>query len=208
MTKQYENLACIACINKDRAIGHNGKQLYNLSADLKNFAQVTKQNVNCIVSLQTLQSIGCALTGRFMYIVTHDPDDCAKRELVRELGYDSTNACILTFDNLIHCIETQPTKQFVCIGGGTLYTQLLPMSTKLYLTIVNDIDMQYDTVFPSFQADDWRLLNCAAHHEHDKLTNVLYEYAILTLERQYKNFIVELPWYINFIDENDFKARC
>ena len=184
MIKRYENLSCIACINKDRAIGHNGKQLYNLSADLKNFAQVTKQNVNCIVSLQTLQAIGCTLTGRFMYIVTHDPDDCAKRELARELGYDSTNACILTFDNLIHCIETQPMKQFICIGGGTLYTQLLPMSTKLFLTVVNDIGMQHDTVFPAFNPNDWKLLNSSLHREHDNVTDQLYEYVILSLERQ------------------------
>lgn len=198
----------MACINKDQAIGHNGKQLYNLSTDLKNFAQVTKQTINCIVSLQTLQSIGCTLTGRFMYIVTHDPDDPAKRELALELGYDSSNSKLLTFEQLIQLIQQNPIMQFVCIGGGTLYAQLLPMSTKLYLTVVNDIDMQYDTVFPTIHNNDWKLLSCSLHSEHDNVTHQLYEYVILTMERQYINWVAALPWYINFINEDDFKARC
>lgn len=199
--KTYQNLSCIACINKDRAIGHEGKQLYNLSTDLKNFAQVTKQNINCIVSLQTLQSIGCTLTCRFMYIVTHSPDDCAKHELARELGYNSSNSKFLTFEQLINLIQQNPFMNFVCIGGGQLYAKLLPMSTKLYLTVVNDTDKMYDTVFPAFDANDWKLLDCSLHREFDTGTKQLYEYAILTLEYQYKNWIDALPWHYEFVKE-------
>ena len=194
----FKNLACIVCMNLIRTIAIDGKQPYYLEHDLKNFAQITKQYKNCIVSLKTLKAIGKPLNGRFMYVITHDPTSQENAKTLRSLGYDLTNSCMLKFDEMIGIIRNNEDKQFICIGGGSLYTQFIKYTTKLYLTIVNDC-IYGNIVFPSICNEVWKLVNQELHTESDKVSKVLYEYAIIELECQYKTWLDALPWHFVFL---------
>lgn len=195
---KYQNLACIACLNLKRTIAIDGQQPYYLEHDLHNFATVTKQYKNCIVSLKTLKAIGKPLKGRFMYVITHDVNSQENCEALRSLGYDSTNSCMQSLDKMIDIIRNNADKQFICIGGGNLYSQFIGYTTKLYLTIVNDY-MYGDIIFPPVRGEDWKLVNQQMHTESDKVSKVLYEYAIIELERQYKTWLDALPWHFVFL---------
>jgi dihydrofolate reductase len=43
------------------------------------------------------------------------------------------------------------------IGGAQLYAYFLPQAQRMYLSFI-DAKLKGDTVFPAYQAQDWRLV--------------------------------------------------
>ena len=129
----------IACVDKNFGIGREGKLLFRIPEDLKNFRRLTL-NHTIIFGRKTLQTFPNQqpLDGRRNIILSRN----------KELG---------TRDKLItHCFSVEELfevldaaeKNFV-IGGAEIFGELIPYSTEIFLTVV-DADGHADKFFPNF----------------------------------------------------------
>ncbi|MDQ3098519.1 MAG: dihydrofolate reductase [bacterium] len=131
-------ISAIAAIDENRGIAKNGKIPWRISDDMKHFKEITTGHV-VIMGRKTYQTIGNPLPNRTNIIVTRNPEFNAP-------------GCIVT-----HTVEAaiqkaqqiEPEEIFI-IGGAEIYTEALPGTHKLYLTIIED-SFNCDTFFPQYE---------------------------------------------------------
>lgn len=161
-------ISLLVAMDKARGIGKSGTIPWRLSSDLKRFRELTMGH-HIIVGRKTFESIGKALPGRNMIIVTRDeglrPDGCfiarsveAAIALARERG---------------------ETEVFVC-GGAEIYAQALGAANRFYLTQVH-AQVDADTFFPEFDASAWRETERTFQQADDKNQ---YAFTFKILERK------------------------
>jgi len=146
-TIQRPNVSIVVAItSKHAAIGNGGKLLVRISDDLRRFKALTTGHA-VIMGRKTYQSIGKALPNRANFVVSRDPalalpdttvcpslETAISQAWAHELGDSSIPA---------------DKKEIFLIGGGEIYRQGLPFTTKLYLTLVQS-DLQGDVFFPDY----------------------------------------------------------
>lgn len=109
-------MTAIVAVCENGGIGKDGALLRPIRADLRRFRQLTLGRT-LVMGRRTLESLpgGRGLPGRRNLVLSRDPDFCpAEAELLRELSAVPEDA--------------------VVIGGESVYRQLLPRCTELYLT--------------------------------------------------------------------------
>ncbi|HEY4499291.1 MAG TPA: dihydrofolate reductase [Candidatus Paceibacterota bacterium] len=136
MTKPKINIV-VAVTSTHLAIGNKGKLMVHIGDDLKRFKALTLGHP-VILGRKTYESIGKSLPGRTNIVITRNPDFKAEE-------------CIVV-GSLTEAIERAGTldSEVFVIGGGEIYREALPLTDKLYLTLVKS-DATGDVVFP-----DWR----------------------------------------------------
>ena len=136
-------ISLLVAMDEARGIGKAGTLPWRLSADMRRFRELTMAH-HIIVGRKTFESIGKALPGRDMIVVTRDeslkPDGC--------LTARSVEAAIAL------ARERGETEVFVC-GGAAIYAQALSAAHRIYLTQVH-AHVDADTFFPEFDSSDWR----------------------------------------------------
>ena len=65
-------ISIIAAIGKNREIGLNNDLIWKISEDLQNFKKIT-MGKHLVLGRRTYQSIGKALAGRKLIVLTSDP---------------------------------------------------------------------------------------------------------------------------------------
>lgn len=135
--------AIAAITKKDRSIGHDGKLMFRISDDLKRFKELTSGHP-VIMGRKTFESIGRLLPKRTNYIVTRN-----KHWLV-----DGAIMCYSVEEAIEKAAAEESKgpsakKEVFLIGGGEIYKQGLPFTSKLYLTII-DSDAVGDVCFPDY----------------------------------------------------------
>lgn len=137
-------LCLIAAAARNRAIGRNGRLLWRLAEDLRQFRQVTSGKA-VIMGRKTWESLPPAfrpLPNRRNIVVS------------RNLAYRAAGA--LLAQSLEHAVSLAGDAEDVfVIGGAELYRQALPLATRIYLTEV-DADYPGDAFFPEFSPAEWR----------------------------------------------------
>ncbi|MGI2258137.1 type 3 dihydrofolate reductase [Shewanella sp. GXUN23E] len=134
-------IAMIAAMAHDRVIGLDNQMPWHLPEDLRHFKAVT-MGKPVVMGRRTYESIGRPLPGRLNIVISRNP----------ELKIEGVS-CVTSFDEaLVLCGECE---ELMVIGGGQLYAQLLPEADILYLTEI-DLQVQGDTRFPEWQADQWQ----------------------------------------------------
>lgn len=126
----------ICAIGKNREIGFQNKLLWNLPEDMKHFVKITSGKT-VIMGERTYQSIGRPLPNRKNIVVTLNKDLQAPGCEVR-----------FDLDEVLREYKNSEEEVFV-IGGGMIYGLSLPMTDKLYLTLVDDAP-EADTFFPDY----------------------------------------------------------
>lgn len=126
----------ICAVGKKNEIGYKNKLLWHLPNDLKYF-QTKTLNHAVIMGKVTFESIGFALPNRKNIVV------------VKEKNFVAKNCEIC--NNLKELIDKyiDSREEIFIIGGASIYKQLLPYATKLYLTLVDD-SPKADTFFPDY----------------------------------------------------------
>lgn len=128
----------IAAIGRDtRAIGKDNRLLWDIPEDMKRFRTLTSGHA-VIMGQKTYESIGRPLPNRTNIVLTQDPTFQVAGVVV----------CYSIEEALERAREYEREEVFV-IGGGTIYRQFLPLSDRLYLTLV-DGDYEADTFFPEY----------------------------------------------------------
>lgn len=136
-------ISIIVATGLQRQIGLAGQIPWHLSADLRNFKNLTMGH-HLIVGRKTYQSIGRPLPGRKMLIISRNKDfsapDCQ------------------TIGSLTEAIEKArqagDSEVFIA-GGGEIYKESLAVADHLYWTQVF-YDGEADTFFPDITNMDWK----------------------------------------------------
>jgi dihydrofolate reductase len=135
-------VSLIVATDRQGGIGIEGRLPWHLPADLKRFRELTMGH-HLIVGRKTFDSIGKALQGRQMIIVTRDRSFHAKDSLVAH-----------SVEEALELARARGEDELFVGGGGEIYTQCLAFAYRIYLTIV-EADVKADAFFPTLAAGDW-----------------------------------------------------
>ena len=131
----------IAAVDKNLAIGKDGKIPWHIKEDLQYFQKNTL-NTAMIMGRSTFDSIGKPLPNRQNIVMTRSP---ANREGVIE---------VLDAESAIKEAKRASNKISI-IGGESIYKEFLPLANRLLITEINITVKGADTFFPSWKKQKW-----------------------------------------------------
>ncbi len=136
-------ISIIVAIAQNGAIGKHNDLLWHIPEDLKRFRRLTVGHT-IIMGKRTYLSLPVRpLSKRRSIVITDDPLD----HFEGCLTVNSVEAALASCD---------PEEEIFIIGGASVYTQFLPLSNRLYLTIVHK-DFEGDVFFPEIDYEEWNL---------------------------------------------------
>ena len=136
---------------QNRVIGRDNTIPWDLPEDRKHFVQVTRGHA-IIMGRLTWDSLGRPLPKRRNIVVSRKPD--LQLEGAEVVG--SLQAAIA----LAREQDSEPR----VIGGGQLYAEALPLTTRIYLTLLDDA-VEGDSYFPELDPDEWQ---CSEERRGDR----------------------------------------
>ena len=131
----------IAAVDKNLAIGKDGKIPWHIKEDLQYFQKNTL-NTAMIMGRSTFDSIGKPLPNRQSIVMTKSP---ANREGVIEV-LDAASAIKEA---------KRASNKISIIGGESIYKEFLPIANKLLITEINITVEGADTFFPEWRKQEW-----------------------------------------------------
>lgn len=137
-------ISLIAALDERGAIGLQGGLPWHLSSDLIRFKNLT-MNHHLVMGRKTYQSIGRALPGRMMVVVSRNQDFHAEGCRVEH-----------SLDEALEYARQNGETEVFIIGGGDIFQQSLPFADRIYLTRVHAVT-EADTFFPDLNLDEWRV---------------------------------------------------
>lgn len=160
----------IVAVAENGVIGRGGQLPWRLSADLQRFKRLTMGHT-IIMGRRTWESIGRALPGRKMIVVTRQRD--------YRIEVDSV-AKAASLSEAIETAHATGDEEAFIIGGAELYREALTTADRLYYTRVL-VAVEGDTTFPNTSWDDWHLAESTKHSADDKNE---FPYAFEVYERR------------------------
>lgn len=160
-------LSIIVAVANHRAIGKDNRIPWYLPEDLKRFKQITSGHT-IIMGRKTFESIGKILPNRKHVIVTKEPIDTKSSQIETVKNIEELEPYISS------CEEC-----FI-IGGESIYRQLLPFVSRIYLTKIY-VTVDADTYFPVLSKKIWKIVK-----KEKGITNQQnpYSYYYLIYERK------------------------
>lgn len=160
-------ISIIAAIGeRTRALGKDNDLLFKISEDLKRFKALTTGHP-IIMGRKTWESLPRQpLPTRTNIVVT------------KQEGYEAEGALIVSSveEALQKAKESPGNEEVFVIGGGEIYSTALPLTDRLYLTLIDD-DAEGDVYFPAYDA-----FTTVVEESETKEENGL-SYKYVTLER-------------------------
>ncbi|RDI46503.1 dihydrofolate reductase [Aquicella lusitana] len=160
-------LSAIAALSENRVIGKNNQLPWHLPADLKHFKALTTGHP-IVMGRKTYDSIGKPLPQRTNIIMTRDSSFQAP-------GCRIVNS----IEEAKAVAEKEQAEELFIIGGAQIYSQLLPITQRLYLTIVHQM-FEGDAFFPDLNMSEWSETERETHRSDEKNP---YDYSFVRLER-------------------------
>lgn len=160
-------LSAVLAMSENRVIGKNNQLPWRLPADLKHFKAITTGHP-ILMGRKTYESIGRPLPNRTNIILTHNP-------LFQAPG------CIVvtSVDEAIRDASLENKEEIFVIGGAEIYKLLLPVTQRIYLTIVHH-QFEGDAYFPELVEGAWKEVEKIEHRADGENA---YDYSFLRLER-------------------------
>ena len=138
-------ISIIVAAATNNVIGRDGELPWRLPEDLKRFKQLTIGKP-VIMGRLTYESIGKPLPDRRNIVLS------ARKGLNIEgcEVVDTPDAAIRLAGGA---------EEVMVIGGGGVYSQMLPMADRIYMTRI-DATFDGDTFFPELNDDEWQVVDC------------------------------------------------
>ncbi|MGL9751252.1 MAG: type 3 dihydrofolate reductase [Symbiopectobacterium sp.] len=155
-------ISLIAALAVDRVIGMENAMPWHLPADLAWFKRQTL-NKPIIMGRSTFRSIGQPLPGRKNIVIS------------KRAGDDERVTWVLTLEAALEAASGA--EEVMVIGGGSIYQQMLPQASRLYLTHI-DAEVEGDTHFPEYEPDAWSSV-FSEFHDADEKNSHSYCFEIL-----------------------------
>ncbi|MEX0731394.1 MAG: type 3 dihydrofolate reductase [Aquisalimonadaceae bacterium] len=159
-------ISLIAALTRDRVIGRDNDLPWRIRADMRFFRETT-MGKPIIMGRRNFESIGRPLPKRTNIILTRDRNYTAEGCLI---AHDVDQAMKLA----------EGAMEIMVIGGAEIYRLFLPRADRLYLTWV-DAEIDGDTHFPEFQAEDWDVVE---RHQQPAGEDSPYDLLYETLDRR------------------------
>lgn len=161
-------LSILVAVAKNGAIGKDNDLIWYLSDDLKRFKALTTGHT-IIMGRKTFESLPKgALPNRTNVVLTKDKSK-------------SFPNCLMlhSVEEIIEKYAEDPEEHFI-IGGGQLYTDLLPYANRIYLTRVHH-SFEADVFFPEINQEDWIVESEEKHSVSEKNE---YAFSFINLKRK------------------------
>ena len=157
-------ISAIVAVNEDWGIGYNNDLLEHIPADLKFFKTMTTGKT-VVMGLNTWNSLPKKpLPNRFNIII--EPTDY----------YKEPDAPIAHMD-LDTFINNLDDTEYVVMGGGSIYRQLLPYCDRVYVTKIYKKHENVDTYFPNFiSSGNWVLTNISEEKTYKDISYQFQDY--------------------------------
>ncbi len=163
-------LSQISAMAKNRVIGINNNLPWEIPEDMKFFRAKTKGHI-MIMGRKTFESLGTPLPGRFHIIITRQKNYHYEHPQVKVVG--TVNEAVALAKTIL---PEWPEEVFI-IGGGEIYKESLPVTNKIYLTIIEE-EFDGDAYYPE-------LPNCFQMVERKEVADSVIPFAFTTWERRY-----------------------
>ncbi|MDD6210287.1 MAG: dihydrofolate reductase [Bacteroidales bacterium] len=161
-------LSIIVAIDSYNGIGKAQKLLCHLPDDLKHFKTVTSGHT-VIMGRKTFESLpNGALPNRRNIVLSSNPAFIAEK----------TTVC-KNLDSALALSENED--EVFIIGGASVYKEALDKCDRLYLTRIHHHFKEADTFFPSFNQDEWSVIEQQEYPDNEKNP---YPYTFVTLQRK------------------------
>ena len=159
----------IVAVDQNWAIGKNNDLLVSIPADMKMFREETSGKV-VVLGRKTLESFpnGLPLKNRTNIILTKNKDFKVKDAIV-----------VNSIEELLEEIKKYPAEDVYCIGGDSIYHQLLPYCDVAHVTKI-EFAYEADRYFPNLdEMPEWEITARSEEHTYFDL-----EYAFVKYERK------------------------
>ena len=158
----------IVAADSNWGIGKNNQLLVSIPADMTMFRQETTGKV-VVMGRKTLESFpnGLPLKNRTNIVLTGNKN------------YKANGAIIVhTIEELLEEIKKYPSDEVYCIGGDSVYKQLLPYCDTAHVTKI-DFAYEADSHFPNLdEMPEWKITA-----ESEEQTYFDLEYTFVKYER-------------------------
>lgn len=157
-------LSVIVAIANNNVIGKDNNLIWHLPNDLERFKKITTGKT-IIMGRKTFESLPCILPNRHHIVLT------------RDASYEISDKRVTVIHNIneLTTYIDDDMEHFI-IGGGEVYSLLLPYAKKLYITKI-EADFEGDTYFPYYDLGQW-ILTDESCNLTDASINLTYKYLI------------------------------
>lgn len=145
----------IAAMSSNRVIGQNQGIPWHLPDDFRWFKKMTSGHI-LVMGRKTFESIGKPLPQRQTIVLSRS-------------GFKHPGVLTVPDVDALN-LENDAREVFVC-GGATVYQQLLPRCSDLYLTVLKR-EVEGDTFFPAFE-EQFELAEEVMDHPEFKILHYL-----------------------------------
>ena len=161
-------ISAIVASDINFGIGFKNNLLESIPEDLKNFKKLTTDKV-VIMGRKTWNSLPKKpLPNRYNMIITSNP--LAEQDENNEFGF-------YTMSQILNYLFQTNDDVFI-IGGGQIYTQLLPYCDKIYLTLLDKEYEEVDAYFPNFASSgNWALTKVSDIKTYNDISYQFQEYS-------------------------------
>ncbi len=155
-------ISLIAAVDENRGLGKDNRLLCHLPADLGHFKQLTLGKP-VIMGRKTFESIGKPLPGRLNIVLSR-----------QDIKIDG----VTVVDSLQKALGlVQDVPEIMIIGGATIFEQALPLTQRVYLTVIHH-RFEADAYFPELDKASWvrQEKGCWSRDERNAYDMTFYSY--------------------------------
>ena len=136
-------ISAIVAMASNRVIGNRGDIPWKIPGEQQMFKEITLGHT-VIMGRKTYESIGRPLPGRTNIVITRQSD------------YQAAG-CIIAhdLDGALRSCPNEEKEAFIC-GGGQLYHEALPVTDRIYLTLLTR-EVNGDTYFPEISETQFKI---------------------------------------------------
>ena len=147
----------IACIGKNRELGHGNELVFHIKEDMQFFRETTSGHP-VVMGRKTWDSLPGKLKNRENIVISrHD--------------FEGPDRIVHNLEEFVKCHKNAE-EEFFIIGGGSIYEAFLPYATHLYLTEVDADAPDADVFFPKFDQSKYSRKVIKKGKDHDLVYSI------------------------------------
>lgn len=158
-------ISIIAAIGENRELGKAGDLIWKIPDDMRNFKALTMGHA-IVMGRKTWDSIGRPLPGRKNIIISRNQSENDK-----DVYY------VKSIEEAIKLPHSFGESELFVIGGETIYTQMLPLATHMYISQIHAACSDADVFFPEFMASDWNIIKTVEMIDYNKIKWSIVSYS-------------------------------
>lgn len=156
-------ISIIVAIAQNYAIGKDNRLLWHISDDLKRFKRLTEGHT-------------IVMGKRTYYSLPKRPLQNRRNLVITDIPGETIEGCVMAYSLNDAISKMEAGAENFIIGGGSVYSQFLPLADKLYLTVVHK-NFEADTFFDDINFKEWK-----ETYREDR-SNDEFAYSFINLQR-------------------------